>query len=106
MPKEATPVIHRSPHVQERHDRMVAILAKQYEAKGYRVSAEIPGYPAPEPVEGSVPDIVAQRNGVTVVIEVETRDTLFGAEYEAEHKAFRKWKEHDPKAHEYKMVIA
>lgn len=106
MPKEAAPDIRRAPHVQAQHDRMVALLAKEYSAKGYRVWAEAEGYPVPEPIEGAVPDIVAQRDGETVVIEVETRDTLFGSEYEAEHKAFRKWKEADPKAHDYKMVFA
>ena len=106
MPKEATPEIRRSPHVQVRHDRMVALVAKEYAAKGYVVRAEAEGYPAPEAIEGAIPDIIAQKNGETVVIEVETRDTIFGAEYEAEHKAFRKWKEADPKAHDYKMVFA
>ncbi|MFN0151395.1 MAG: hypothetical protein ACKVU1_11895 [bacterium] len=106
MAKQATPHVERSAPLQVRHDRMVAILAREYAAKGYRVSAELEGFPAPEPIEGAVPDIRAEADGRIVVIEVETSDTLFGSEYEAEHKAFRKWKEHDPKTHDYKMVIA
>jgi len=106
MAKEAARHIERTAAEQARHDSMVAILAREYSRKGYRVAAEIEGFPAPEAVEGAVPDILAEGEGRVVVVEVETRDTLFGGEYEAEHKAFRKWKEHDPKAREYKMVIA
>jgi hypothetical protein len=85
---------------------MVALVATEYVRKGYKVAAEIPGFDAPEPVEGLVPDICAERDGRTVVIEVETRETLFGAEYLSEHKTFRKWKEQAPRNREYKMVIA
>ena len=90
MAKDAAPDVLRPPHAQERHDRMVEILAREYAKKGYRVCAELPGFPPPEPVEGAAPDIRAERDGETVVIEVETRETLFGSEYETEHKAFRK----------------
>ena len=100
------PEIARAPHVQRRHDRMVELQAMTYRREGYAVSAELPGWPAPSALEGSVPDIVAERNGHVFVVEVETEDTLPGKEYAAEHKAFRKWKEQDPKARNYKMVIA
>lgn len=106
MAKETAPHIERTAAEQTRHDRMVAILAREYARKGYRVAAELDGFPAPAAIEGAVPDLFAEGEGRAVVVEVETRDTLFGGEYEAEHKAFRKWKEHDPKSREYKMVIA
>jgi hypothetical protein len=105
MPAEA-PEITRSAHVQARHDRMVEIQATTYRAEGYSVRAELPGWPAPPAVEGNVPDVYAERDGRTVVVEVETEDTLPGKEYAAEHKAFRKWKEQDSKARDYRMVIA
>jgi hypothetical protein len=100
------PEITRAAHVQRRHDRMVELQAIQHRAEGYAVAAELPGWPAPAAVEGAVPDVLAQKDGRSVLIEVETEDTLPGKEYLAEHKAFRKWKEQDPKAREYKMVIA
>ena len=100
------PEITRPEHVQRRHDRMVEIQAITYKAEGYSVRAELPGWPAPPAVEGSVPDVYAERDGRTVLVEVETEDTLAGKEYAAEHKTFRKWKEQDPKARDYRMVIA
>jgi hypothetical protein len=96
----------RAREAQERHDRMVALVAAQYRERGFAVAAELPGFPPPEPVEGLVPDLVARKEGETVVVEVETRDTLFSEEYKGEHKAFRKWKEQSPKERDYKMVLA
>lgn len=96
----------RAPHVQKRHDRMVALVANEYREKGFTVSAELDGFPTPEAVDGAIPDVWAESNGEVFLIEVETRDTLFGDEYKTEHKTFRKWKEQDPKARHYKMVIA
>ncbi len=106
MAKEEAPDITRGPHAQARHDAMVALQAARYKARGYEVAAELDGWPAPAPVDGQVPDLVATRGDEVIVVEVETEDTLAGKEYGAEHKAFRKWKEQVPKARDYKMVIA
>jgi hypothetical protein len=106
MAKEAAPEIRRNAPSQARHDRMVALQAERYRALGYAVAAEIDGWPAPAAVEGQVPDVLATRGDETVVVEVETEETLASREYADEHKAFRKWKEQAPKTREYKMVIA
>jgi hypothetical protein len=96
----------RAPQAQARHDRMVALQAAKYRADGYAVAAALDGWPAPAAVDGQTPDVVAERAGRTIIVEVETEDSLRSKEYAAEHKAFRKWKEQDAKAREYKMVIA
>jgi hypothetical protein len=96
----------RPPHVQARHDRMVDLRAREYQAKGFLIHAELEGFSAPEAIDGVVPDLRAERDGEVVIIEVETRDTLFGEEYKQEHKTFRKWKAQDPASRQYKMVIA
>lgn len=96
----------RTPHAQARHDRMLLLQANKFRAEGYAVAAALDGWPAPGAIDGQVPDVIAERNGETVVIEVETEDTLASKEYLAEHKTFRKWKEQSPKSRDYKMVIA
>ena len=66
----------RSPRQQSKHDRAVENTAKYYEAQGYRVQADIAGYEKPKTIDGRRPDVVAKGEGETVIVEVETRDTV------------------------------
>lgn len=96
----------RAAQAQRRHDRMVALQAASLRAEGFDVAAAAPGWTAPAPVEGQVPDAVATRGDRAVVVEVETEDTISSAAFEAQHKAFRKWKEQSPRTRDYRMVLA
>jgi hypothetical protein len=63
---------------QTKHDRKVASIAKNYERKGWKVRADLPGYQKPKPIGKSkrIPDVIATRPGTRHIVEVETKDTL------------------------------
>ena len=71
----------RSVSGQSRHDRAVKNLVDRLINTGHRVRADVPGYPSPGTIcnRGSSscrrPDIVATREGLTKIIEVETADS-------------------------------
>ena len=66
--------MNRSVPDQDRHDGKVMQVAIAYESKGFSVWADVPGsrFSRPGMVNGSRPDVVAQRNSTVVIIEVET----------------------------------
>lgn len=66
----------RSPKEQSRHDEAVRRSAAQYEARGYKVQADVEGYGRPESIRGRRPDIFAQRGRDKVVVEWETTGTV------------------------------
>ena len=72
MPKRTT-------KSQSKHDRKVSELAKEYEAMGYSVSADIAGYPKPKTIGGYRPDVVATKGVRRIIIEVETEDSVNNA---------------------------
>jgi len=51
----------RSPVEQSRHDEAVGRSAAQYEARGYRVMADVPGFDRPDLIRGRRPDLIVQR---------------------------------------------
>ena len=80
----------RSKTSQSKHNKKVRSIAKSYQRKGWKVKADIPGFPKPTPIgkNDRVPDIEATRPGTRHLIEVETKET-----YEADkdqRAAFRK----------------
>ncbi len=61
------------------HDREVRQQAEKLAGKGYKVSADIPGYPTPKPIgrkNPTVPDVVATKGSSKVMLEVETSQTV------------------------------
>jgi len=67
----------RSKTNQSKHDKKVRSIAKSYERRGYKVKADISGYPKPEPIgkKKRVPDVEATRPGTRHIWEVETKAT-------------------------------
>lgn len=63
------------------HDNVVRILSDLLLADGHSVLADIPGYPHPGAIRGSdgadtrFPDIMAMKDGITMIIEVESEDS-------------------------------
>lgn len=66
----------RTPRQQSKHDTGVRSTAEYYEQQGYNVSADIPGYDQPRTIDGRRPDVIARSKKETVIVEVETKDSL------------------------------
>ncbi len=58
------------------HDKLVKKLAQQYESQGYKVKADIDGYPTPQNINGARPDIIAQKKNEMKLCEVETPTSM------------------------------
>lgn len=68
---------NRTPRQQTKHDRAVEKTAEYYEKRGYKVQADITGYNKPDTINGRRPDVIAKKRGEqTVIVEVETKDSL------------------------------
>ena len=66
----------RTPQEQSRHDQAVRRSAAQYQARGYRVQADVEGYDRPDLIRGRRPDLIVQKGRERKVIEVETPSTI------------------------------
>ncbi len=55
-----------------KHDQKVREVAEKFKEKGWKVSADIPGFPQPVTFEGCKPDIVAKNGERTIIGEIET----------------------------------
>lgn len=65
--------------------------AEYYERQGYKVQADILGYDKPRTIGGRRPDVIARNNQETVIVEVETKDTL--EKDQAQQETFREYAE-------------
>lgn len=70
------PARRRTPQDQSRHDEAVRRSAAQYQARGYKVKADVEGFKRPDPIRGRRPDVVAQKGHDKVVVEWETPSSL------------------------------
>lgn len=69
----------RSASRQSEHDTKVKSIARRHDRNGWRVRADVPGYPTPDSIGGRrprVPDVVARKRGATRIFEVETEETV------------------------------
>ncbi|MGB5925567.1 MAG: hypothetical protein WBH01_05675 [Dehalococcoidia bacterium] len=75
---------------QTKHDTKVRQIARQLQGQGYKVRADLPGYPSPTPIGKGrkVPDIQAKKGGRCKIIEVETPETV--ERDKEQHNAFRR----------------
>lgn len=78
------------------HDRCVESLARRLSLDGWMVEAHIPGWLNPAYIEEYMPDVRAWRDGDTLVIEVETMDTLLSDSDQQD--AFRRYAAEAPGA--------
>lgn len=84
----------RGANAQHAHDQAIDELAERYQSEGWRVWADIDGWPTPPSVEGRRPDIVARDGDGQLIVEVETdrdADTT-------QHEKFRRAASDDPDA--------
>lgn len=68
----------RSRKSQSKHNNKVKSVARGYKRRGWKVKADIPGFPRPKPIgkHKRIPDVVATRPGTRHIIEVETKETV------------------------------
>lgn len=66
----------RSPRQKSKHDKAVKVSADYYKGQGFKVKADISGYPTPKTIRGRRPDVVAYKGRQKVVIEVETPTSI------------------------------
>lgn len=81
---------------QAAHDRCVDKLARRLSLDGWMVEAHVQGWPKPAYIGEFIPDIRAQRNDSTRIIEVETEDTLISDADQQD--AFRRYAAENPGA--------
>jgi hypothetical protein len=85
---EVNSMAKRSRSEQSKHNRAVKIEAERYKRKGWKVQADLPGYPKPSEIEGRRPDIKATRPGTTHIVEVETPSSMKSDK--GQHSTFRR----------------
>ena len=80
----------RSAAKQTKHNTKVNQIAKRLQRQGYKVKADLPGYPQPTSIgKGKkVPDIEAKKGAKRKIVEVETPETI--KRDKEQHTTFRK----------------
>lgn len=56
-------------------ESMVRQMAQQFATQGYRVLANVLGYPTPMAIDGQVPDIAAIKGDLMIIIQMDTPTT-------------------------------
>lgn len=80
---------------QSKHDTTVRRVAGGYGGRGWKVKADVSGYPTPRTIYGKRPDVIATKGTKTRVVEVETPRT-YGKDV-PQRSAFKRWTSQDPK---------
>jgi len=78
-----------------KHDEAVRRVAGGFKSQGWKVKADVPGYPAPETVYGKQVDVKATKGKKTRIVEVETKSS-YDKDF-SQRKAFQRWASHDKK---------
>lgn len=86
--EEVNNTAKRSRSEQSKHNRAVKKEAKRYERAGWKVQADLHGYPKPPEIGGRRPDIKATKPGTTHIIEIETPSSMKSDK--DQHSTFRR----------------
>ncbi len=78
----------RSKRSQSKHDLEVRSIAKKRASQGYKVKADVSGYPKPDTIRGYRPDVIATKRKERKIYEVETPDSVKSARDQKQQKAF------------------
>jgi len=85
----------RIPKSQSKHDKTVRRVAGGYKSQGWKVKADISGYPSPRTIYNRQPDVIATKGRKTRIVEVETRSSY--KKDEPQRRTFKRWASQDPK---------
>jgi len=80
----------RSKGSQSRHDAEVRRQARELEAQGFDVRADLAGYPQPDTIGGLRPDVFGVKGKRRIIVEVETPDSVDSARDRKQQAAFRR----------------
>lgn len=80
----------RTKRSQSKHDTEVRRIAKDMQAKGYDVQADVAGYSKPDTIGGYRPDVIARKGVERKIVEVETSESRNTARDLGQQSAFRK----------------
>jgi len=69
-------MLKRTKIQQSKHNVRVRKIAGGYKSQGWKVKADIRGYPSPKLISGRQPDVIATKGKKERIIEVETRDSM------------------------------
>ena len=79
----------RTKRSQSIHDAAVRRIAKELEAKGFDVEADVSGYTRPGTFRGYRSDVVATKGKERKVVEVETSESVDSTRDRKQQQAFR-----------------
>jgi hypothetical protein len=79
----------RSKRGQSKHNSQVRKDVKRLVDQGFKVKADIPGYPQPDTIGGYRPDYVANKGTKRIIGEIETKDSVGSARDQKQQKAFQ-----------------
>lgn len=75
-----------------RHKNLILKLASAYHRSGFKVTADhVSDFETPSKFSMILPDIVAEKDGETIIIEVETRNSIGTERDKRQRKAFGEW---------------
>lgn len=77
------------PSANTSHDDLVRAYAGFFEARGYRIEAELAGFSQPQPIDGVLPDLIATRYEHRVVLLAETPESVTTERAKQEAKVLR-----------------
>ena len=79
----------RSKRSQVKHNAEVRKIANQLQGQGFKVKADVPGFPKPDTIGGYRPDAVGTKGKQRKIFEVETPDSVNSARDQKQQQAFR-----------------
>lgn len=76
--------MQRNPSESKQHVDLINMMVNHFNSQGYRnIKADISGMTSPDVIYGTkqnhVPDITAEKNGITVILEAETCDSIYNS---------------------------
>ncbi|MBM4286799.1 MAG: hypothetical protein FJ135_01395 [Deltaproteobacteria bacterium] len=72
----------RTPKDSNEHDALINMMVRHFSGQGFRnIKADIPDMPTPDLIYGTkknhVPDLTADKNGIRIILEAETENSIF-----------------------------
>jgi len=81
----------RTKNTQSKHNREVSNQARKYDSMGFKVHADIKNWPKPATIYGYRPDVTAIKPNKSIIVEVETVDSVNIRRDLSQQRAFRRW---------------
>jgi hypothetical protein len=80
--------MNRTQKSQSKHDKEVMKIALKHKKQGFDVRADAPGFTPPKSIDGYRSDVVATKGKQTIIIEVETKDSVDSSRDRKQQQAF------------------